>query len=333
MRAPLPAVALRPLALAALTAIVSTGAVARAAEPNESGAAAAESLFQEGRHAMDQKKYGDACPKFLASYKLSPAIGTLLNLADCYEKNGQLASAWARFHEAIALGQRLGRADREKTAKDRAEKLEPRLIRLTILAQDPHLDVKLDGNPLDSAVLGTPVPIDPGKHTIDAAAKGKKAFHTTIDVSERTKSPSVEIPELEATKEPTPPKETPKEGPKETPPESTAGATQRTIGIVAMGLGAAGLGVGVFFGLRTSATWSDAQKHCTGIECDPSGVSLAGQAKDAGNIATIAFIAGGVVAAGGAALFFTAPSPHDGHDKSGVSVGVGPGDVLVRGRF
>ena len=59
------------------------------AEPNEGGAAAAESLFQEARKLMDAKRYGEACPKLVASHKLAPAVGTLLNLADCYERGGQ----------------------------------------------------------------------------------------------------------------------------------------------------------------------------------------------------------------------------------------------------
>src|SRR5690606_29844380 len=122
---------------------------------------------------------------FLASHKLAPAIGTLLNLADCYEKNNQLASAWARFHEAIALAQRLGRANRERTARERAERLEPRLIKMTISSRASGIDVKLDGNAIDPAVLGTPIPVDAGKHTIEASAKGKKPFSTEIEVGDR----------------------------------------------------------------------------------------------------------------------------------------------------
>src|SRR6476661_3375733 len=116
---------------------------AHAGGDSEGGAAAAESLFQEARKLVDARRYGEACPKFAASQKIAPAIGTLLNLADCYEKNNQLASAWAKFHEAIALAQRLGRGNREQTARDRADKLEPRLIKLAILAHASGIDVKL----------------------------------------------------------------------------------------------------------------------------------------------------------------------------------------------
>jgi hypothetical protein len=322
------------LASVAFAAVVFVSAAARAGEPNESAGADAESLFQEGRRAMEAKHYAEACPKFLASQKLSPAIGTLLNLADCYEKNGQLASAWTRFHEAISLAQHLGRPEREKTARDHADRLEPRLIRLTILSPDAKAEVKLDGNPIDASVIGTPIPIDPGKHTIEASAKGKKTFTTSIDVSDRAKSPSVEIPELEAQPgAPSPPASSASNLPFTPPPPEpkSSGGTQRTIGVALMVGGVVGLGVGGWFGLETSSKWSDAKTHCTGLECDRTGVELAKDAKTSGNISTIAFIAGGVLAAGGAALFFSAPKRSSA--SAGVQLGVGPHDVIVRATF
>ena len=305
------------------------------AQSNEGGAAAAESLFQEARKLMDAKRFSEACPKLVASQKIAPAVGTLLNLADCYERGGQLASAWARFHEAIALAQRLGRADREKTAKERADKLEPRLIKLTIVTLERGIEVKLDGNVLDPAALGTAVPVDPGKHTIEASAKGKKAFTTTVDVSDRARSPSVEIPQLEAEPEA-------KSGGGDggssgdtKPPIETGsnGGTQRVAGIVVMGVGVVGLGIGTVFGLRTSSKWTEAMTHCTGIDCDRTGVQLAAEAKNSGTVSTIAFIAGGALLAGGAALFFTAPKAPSKTGSRVPKVDVGLGSVMVRGTF
>jgi hypothetical protein len=101
-----------------------------------------------------------------------------------------------------------------------------------------------------------------------------------------------------------------------------------------MGVGVVGLGVGTVFGLKTSSTWSDAKAHCTGLECDRTGVQLATDAKNAGTVSTIAFVAGGVLLAGGAVLFFTAPK---GPSKTGASrdvrVGVGVGSLLMQGSF
>ncbi len=332
---------MRARCIAFVLAVGLTGVAvdAHAGDPSEGSAAAAESLFQEARKLMDAKRFSEACPKLVDSHRLAPAVGTLLNLADCYERAGQLASAWARFHEAIALAQRLGRPDREKTAKERADKLEPRLIKLTISAQERNVEVTLDGNP---SVLGTALPVDPGKHTIEAKAKGKKPFTTTIDVAERTKAPSVEIPALEADPEAD---KTPVVTPP--PPETTKdGSTQRYIGIGVAGGGLIGVVIGTIFGLKTSSKWSEAKTHCNGIDCDRTGVTLAAEAKNAGTASTIFFIAGGVLLAGGATLFFTAPpsGPPKKGDGGGttkgaqlrptdVRVGVGVGSLLVQGSF
>jgi hypothetical protein len=328
----------RCIALVLAAGLVSAG-VTRAtdarAEPSEGGAAAAESLFQEARKLIDAKRYSEACPKLVASHKLAPAVGTLLNLADCYEKAGQLASAWARFHEAIALAQRLGRPDREKTARDRADKLEPRLIRLTIVTLEKDSEVKLDGNVLDSAVLGTPVPVDPGKHAIEASAKGKKPFTTTIDVSDRVRTPSVEIPALDVDPEATKASAAAANADKPAPEDKGGdGSGQRIASYVLMGVGVVGLGVGTVFGLKTSSTWADAKTHCTGLECDRTGVLLATDAKNAGTVSTIAFIAGGALLAGGAVLFFTAPKgPAKAGSSGDMRVGVGLGSVSMQGSF
>jgi Tfp pilus assembly protein PilF len=79
--------------------------------------ATAEALFGDGRRLMAQGNYRDACPKFEASVKLDPGVGAILNLADCYEKNGQTASAWAEFREASAAARAAGSKDREDLAR------------------------------------------------------------------------------------------------------------------------------------------------------------------------------------------------------------------------
>lgn len=323
--------------LASLAVTCGGRGVARAqSTPRETAAAnaaAAEAEFQEGRHLMQAKRYAEACPKFLQSYKLGPAAGTLLNLADCYEQNGQLASAWARYQEAIVLAQKAGRTDREKTARERADKLEPKLAKITIvLGRADRLDgaaVTLDGTALDAANVGGPVPVDPGKHAITVTAPGKIAYTTTIDVAERSRM-TVDVPALEV------------EGPKAVDPkpvksfeerrdaDENVGSTQRTLGIVAAASGGVALAAGAFFGIRTRSKWEEAQGRCTGpaggLECDALGVELAGEAKRAGNVATVAFIASGVLVAGGAVLFFTAPSAN-------VKAGIGPGAIVVGGTF
>jgi tetratricopeptide (TPR) repeat protein len=115
-------------AAAAALLFVTTTSIARA---DGSDAALALSLFQEGQRLVAEGKLPAACAKFAASLKLEAKLGTLLNLADCYEKNGQTASAWARFTEAEVMARRAGQPDREEFAREHAAALASRLSKLT----------------------------------------------------------------------------------------------------------------------------------------------------------------------------------------------------------
>ena len=58
--------------------------------------ATAQALFDEGKRLHKDKNFQEACPKFEASHRIDPGLGTLLYLGDCYEEIGRTASAWAR---------------------------------------------------------------------------------------------------------------------------------------------------------------------------------------------------------------------------------------------
>lgn len=62
----------------------------------------AEALFAEGREAMKRSDFAVACKKFDASLKLDFGLGTLLNLAECTAKLGDLGRACALYDRAAA---------------------------------------------------------------------------------------------------------------------------------------------------------------------------------------------------------------------------------------
>ena len=92
---------------------------------NASSQAAAQALFDEARSLMNAGKFAEACPKFAESERLDPGAGTLLNLANCYEKGGQTASAWVTFKDAAAAADVKHRTDWSQRARERATALEP----------------------------------------------------------------------------------------------------------------------------------------------------------------------------------------------------------------
>ena len=118
--------------------------------------AAAEALFDQGRSLTQSGDYAQACQKFEASQKLDEGIGTLLYLADCYEKTGRTASAWATFKEVASMAGAQGQPSRQKLAKQRALALEPGLAKVIIeVAQGDEkvigFEVRSDSVPIPAA--------------------------------------------------------------------------------------------------------------------------------------------------------------------------------------
>ena len=165
--------------------------------------AAAEQLFVRGRELMAAGKYREACAKLEESQRLDPAPGTLLNLASCYDKGGQTASAWAAYKQAASAAEVAGRRAWAVQARTRAQQLEPKLARLTVVGPPPPrvpgLSVLRDGVPLGQQEWGEPIPLDPGEHVVEATAPGHVAWRQTVSLSNSDET--VTIPPL--AKEPT----------------------------------------------------------------------------------------------------------------------------------
>jgi hypothetical protein len=162
--------------------------------------AAARVLFNEGRRLVDSGHYVEGCAKFEESLKLDPGVGTSFNLADCQERIGRTASAWARFLNVAAATRLEGQQERERVARARASALEPRLSRLTIDvgAKTTGLVIERDGLPVDAAAWGVPLPVDPGTHVVVARAPGAKEWSQTTSIPEGPSNVLLVVPPLES---------------------------------------------------------------------------------------------------------------------------------------
>ncbi len=315
------------LALAA-TAFASSSARAQGAD-----AATAQALFDEGRALMGQGKLAEACPKLAASQRLDPGAGTLMNLAACYDKNGQTASAWVTYLEAAPAARSSGHADWEAHAKERAAAIEPTLSRLTIVvppASDvPGLHIERDGKEVLHAEWGSALPIDPGAHPILVTAPSKQQWSTTVSVGPNAASVSVTVPPLgveQTTNDstPVPPSRgvvTPLPVVPPPPPEND-GSTQRAIGLGVGGVGIVGLAVGIVLGVHAKSTYDSAFASCTSDNRGPaSGVSGVDDARSQATVSTVVTVIGAAALVGGGILYFTAPS---GAPSSTVGLRVAP---------
>ncbi len=283
----------------------------------QSQQAAAQALFDQARKLMADGKYAEACPKFADSQKLDPAPGTLLNLAKCYEKNGQSASAWVSYKEAESVSKRTGHPDWAGIAHDRVVAIEPTLSKLTITvpptSEVDGLQLTNDGNPVARSEWNSAIPVDPGQHAIEATAPNTRKWSTTVHVDPNGAKATVTIPQLEVERTQTPgpstkPEATPASDRGPGQPQPSGLGTQRILGIAVGAAGVVGVGVGTVFGLIAKSKNDQALQNCrTTNFCNPQGLSLTSDAKSAATISTIGFAAGGALLVAGVVLFVTAP--------------------------
>jgi hypothetical protein len=212
---------------------------------------------------------------------------------------------------------------------------------------DVAAKVSMDGHPLDTA-LGAAIVADPGEHKFVFEAAGQPPVEKSFILREGEKDRHEPIVVGSAS---TPSGATPAstgappEGsPLPRPPDAGAGSwsTQKTLALVAGGVGVAGIAVGSVFGLMAHSSWNSAQTECPSASNCPQhkqALSDRDSASTSATISTIAFIAGAAAVTGGAVLWFTAPRtespPAAASGRLRVVPGVGPGSagVLVLGVF
>jgi serine/threonine-protein kinase len=297
----------RSIASAAL--VLLSAPPASALDKPETSAEATR-LFEEGVAAMDQGRYAEACPKLFQSQQLAPSGGTLLNLAKCYEQNGQTASAWLRYEEAAERAEAAGKPDMVRLARAASRKLKPKVSTIVVSTRErePSLEIRHNGELLPSTELGTAMPVDPGDHVFEAVAAGKQSWRTTVRVPVQKAILQIEIPPLHPI--PPPRRSAPPPPPAKVAPASadTDNGSQRAIGVVIGAAGIVGLGIGTYFGLSAKSKNDEASEHCRAENlCTARGLELDDEARDAATASTIAFIAGGALLTAGVVLFVTAP--------------------------
>jgi hypothetical protein len=303
-------------------------------------AARAEELFREGKALLGERDYARACPLLAASYDLDPGTGVLLALAICHEGEGKLASAAAEYKVAAQRANAEGRADRERVARDRALALEPRLSTLTVAPSSEawilnDFVIRRSGVVLERDVWHTPVALDGGEYVIEASGPGKKTWRTDVSLAASGERRTITIPPLEdvmpvasaaaATSHAEPPTSATSDNPRDAGGESKGKpgglTTLQVVGIVAMGAGAAGIGVGTAYAIRAVNKFEDSNENgCDGDVCEGQGKVDREAALSAGNMATIGFAVGVTLAAGGTALFLLGGRSDDPPQKSARSL-------------
>jgi hypothetical protein len=333
---------------ARLAAVVIAASLFSTAAHAQSDAdkAAARQLGQEGQSALEQKDFKTAEDRFKRADALYHAPTLALGLARAQVGVGKLVAAQETYNRIIRDGvppgspAAFGRALED--AKKEVDTVAPRIGSVVIQVtgfENPK--VTLDDVPVPVAALGVKRPADPGVHTVKATADGYKPAEGQVTVTEGGSGNVALTLEKDPNAAPPPPAEPAlaKGGNEPQPAISTSGGSMnKTAGIVALGVGGAGIVFGAITGIVALGKHSDVSDKCGGNAdaCDPSKVSQSDidSYHTMGTLSTVGFIVGGVGLAAGAVLLLTAPKSPKSEAQTGyITPYVGLGAVGARGTF
>ena len=175
--------------LALALTIASSSGRAHAGDLPEGQVAALHDLFTSATRDEDAHRYADALGKLQRVFALKPTAGVRFHLALCEEQLGKLVPAledYARA-EVQARPENENALDVQQLAPAKLAALRTRVPWLTIDVPqeiESSASVSLDGAPIARALWGVQMPVDPGEHRIEATARGRLHFSTTLEMAE-----------------------------------------------------------------------------------------------------------------------------------------------------
>lgn len=302
----------------ALVVALAAGPAFAQPAPNPADKAEADRLFEEGRQLLATDRAA-ACAKFDLSLRKDPrAVGTMLNLAQCHEMTGEVATAVRLYEEARDRAH-------DQDLKEHAEAAERKLALLA--PRVPHVRIVLPPNApgatviLDQLVLGptqlADVIADPGTRTITVTAPDKLPYETKVTLAEGEHR-TITIPALEGEKTTT-----------IIVHQSSRALAGKVTLVSGVAAGAIAIGLGLY---ARSLYWDEFPdgamsgkdvapqpgKDCwimNGTKvCDANGTSKLATARNFAHVATGLGIASGAAVVVGALLWWTAPAARSERD-------------------
>jgi len=237
-------------------------------------------------------------------------------------------------------------------AEQEVSAVEARLAHVTVVVRGTDADkaiVTMDNTDLPAAVVGIPMPVDPGNHVFVARTERAKSNETTVALRDgANESVAIVLPEPSATaptQSAAPASEAAKQAeshPADGPARESGGISgQRIAGYITLGLGVAGTGVGTYFLISTldkrgeanDLYECDATKSCSSTQEIEVG-KLDDEADRSRNIAIASYAVGAAGIVTGLVLLLTdSPSAAQAGAVRDVHLIAGLGSLGVAGRF
>jgi hypothetical protein len=309
-----------------IAVVLAATVISQAARAEPEAPAAALEHFRDALKLKDAGSCEQAIPLFQESARLDKQAKTLIQLADCEETVGRWSDAlrdWRDARDQASLGSDPVSARQREVAERRMRELDARLPRLTVvLAPESAKDVRVtrDGVRLGPVSLNRPLPVDPGRHVVEVAARDHVSRTWTVTLVEGEQrelhvllDKRLEPPHAAPrTRAPAPPRTRPSVA-------APRNGTQRTVGLTLGGAGLLGGAAAGALWLSALAKHEDARDACT-PDCGAEARARQNDATEQVELARILGAAGAAVFGAGVVLFATAKEP----SAPGLSVAVSP---------
>ena len=286
---------------------------ARAQAPEEINPASTnQNLVQSALRAFEQRDYAAALSLFKRASVSAPSLTVRLYLARSRAAVGQLVDAAADYRSVVAgaEGAELNRSERRAIAEARDElaQLRPRIPSIEIALGDAeqrvrNLRLSMDGRRIPA---GAVIAVDPGHHEVVANDTEGEQSRLGFEVGEG-EAKTMGMTWLS---------ESGRGGKK---PDQLIGgsAARRTWGVVALTVGATGLGIGTVTGIAAMTRYSKAEAHCPANRCTegPGYPEDASAFRTLRTISTAGYILGGAGVGTWLGLLLTTPKATTEHPK------------------
>jgi hypothetical protein len=291
--------------LACVTLALAIPAFPAVARADDAATAEAQARFQEGLDLADAGKHEPARLKFQQAWSVFKSPAVLYNLARSEQLTGHELEALEHFRLFLRVGAtdvKITDAMREK-AKQNAAELARKVGQVEIEVPSTAR-VTVDGKPLEETPKD-PVPVQPGRHTIEATFDGKVRNVTVECVAGSVVKARIEFDTAGGPTEP------PVED--RHPPSAARWIVPTVLGVA----GLAGIGVGIGFGAKSQSAKTDSEGIrsanpglCATPPLQPACDNYDAKRSDSTSAATISYvgyIAGGALLVGAAATFIFWP--------------------------
>jgi len=338
--------AVRAIAALAFTVVTTHAGIAMAA-PSAAERETARRLMDEGKERTRAGEKERALEAYQKAHDIMKVPTTGIALAKAHQSLGHLVEARDVALEVVRMPRDNGEPTIFERARREAKELEahvkPRIPTVRIIVKGgPATRVSVDGADVASLLLGEPVAMNPGKHTVVARNADGVEKRADVDLAERDAKEidlalPVPAPVVVTTM---PPSGAPAStAPRDMAPEAGRTTAAKVLVFGGFGLAFVGLAVGGVTGALTLSKAGDVKPQCANGVCDPAAKGDLDSASSLATISTIGFAAGGAgVLCGVIGLLLprtrvesTETALHSGEVRT--SVWLGPGSMGVRGSF